>query len=182
MKDKIMAVDRKLIAAAVIVAFLVFSVLVAGRNGDTTKTNTESASAQEADREDGVEEGSENVEPEEAAQSEDNQATSESSIVYEYVAQAGDSHTEIARKAIQTYGIVNDVNLSPAQIIYAETSLTQAADSPVLDLGQQVSIEESAVREVIEKAAELSEAAEVLWAVYVVRVDFNTDHVGEAHQ
>lgn len=103
----------------------------------------------------------------------------DASVVYEYVAQSGDSYTAMARKATQTYGLRQDVSLSPAQIIFVETNLTQAAGSPVLFLGEQVTIEESSMEEWIEQAQELSEAEEAEWEQYVPVVDFNTDAVGE---
>jgi hypothetical protein len=44
---------------------------------------------------------------------------------YSYVAQSGDSYSLMARKAVQTYGLTSQTNLSQAQIIFAETSRTQ---------------------------------------------------------
>lgn len=99
---------------------------------------------------------------------------------YTYTAQPGDSYTLMARKAVQTYGINNNVNLSLAQIVYAETMLTQGADSPELNEGQEVTIQQADVKSWIEKAQDLSEADEVAWQPYTVGVDFNTDNVGES--
>jgi len=99
---------------------------------------------------------------------------------FKYVAQPGDSYTLMARKAIQTYGINNKVDLSKAQIIFAETMLTQNAGSPELNEGQSVAIKESDVKNQIEAAKKLSEEQEEAWGKYTVGVDFNTDKVGEA--
>ncbi len=103
----------------------------------------------------------------------------ETEAAFTYTAQPGDSYSLIARKAIQTYGIINKVDLSEAQIIYAETLLTQEAGSPELAEGQKVSIKESTVKSWVEKAQKLSESAEAAWNVYAQDADFNTDHVGE---
>lgn len=118
----------------------------------------------------------ENEEQPEQEQAEDQ----EQGDTYSYTAQAGDSYTVLARKAVQTHGLVNDVELSQAQIIFAETRLTQAANSPELAVGQAVEINESAVEDWVKAAQELSEEQEALWQQYVPGVDFNTDNNGEA--
>lgn len=99
---------------------------------------------------------------------------------YTYVAQPGDSYTQMARKAIQTYGIVNKVNLSGAQIIFAETNLTIAAGSPVLNQGQTVTIKQADVKNIVGEAQKLTDEQKNAWAYYVPFVDFNTDAVGQA--
>jgi hypothetical protein len=111
---------------------------------------------------------------------EDAPAPEAPAAVYSYVAQPGDSYSQIARKAVQTYGIDNKVNLSQAQIIYTETMLTQAAHSPFLNQGQKVSVKQADVKTWVEKAQKLTAAQEAAWQVYTVGVDFNTDRVGEA--
>lgn len=99
---------------------------------------------------------------------------------YIYRAQAGDSYSQMVRKAIQTYGINNDIKLSQAEILMAETNLTLLAGSPYLHLGQEVAIEVGAVANWMEKAQDMSAAEEAAWAHYVPGVEFNTDRVGEA--
>lgn len=116
---------------------------------------------------------------------EDNKKTTEQKDAkpaesYTYTAQSGDSYSLIARKAIQTYGIQNKVKLSQAQIIAAETKLTQAAGSPVLVVGQKVSIKKSDVKTQVEAVQKLSAAEQAEWQYYVQFADFNTDAVGEA--
>lgn len=119
----------------------------------------------------------EQAEPATTDASETDEAEEEDS--YSYTAQPGDSYTKIARKAVQTYGINEGINLSGAQIIYAETQLTQAADSPFLEIGQEVEVPRSDVATWVERAQSLSEQEVSLWNVYVPLVDFNTDSVGE---
>jgi hypothetical protein len=125
----------------------------------------------------------ETTQAETTEESESTEATEEvSSEKFTYVAQNGDSYTKMARKAVQTYGIQTSTNLSGAQIVFVETNLTLAAGSPVLTLGQEVSIDSSLVSEWVTKAGELNETQTAAWQVYADGVDFNTDAVGEARE
>ena len=98
---------------------------------------------------------------------------------YSYIAQSGDSYTKIVRKAVQTYGIKNKVNLSESRIVYAETNLTQEAKSPVLVKGQKVAISEATVKAWVEKAKKLSDKDATKWDAYTKNVNFDTRAVGE---
>ena len=100
-------------------------------------------------------------------------------VEYSYAAQPGDSYTKMARKSVQTYGLKSKINLSPAAIIFAETNLTKAANSPALDEGQKVEIKESAIHDWVDKAQDLTDSQEAAWNYYVQFVNFNTDSVGE---
>lgn len=113
-------------------------------------------------------------------QQKERQEEAEQADDYKYTAQPGDSYSLMARKAIQTYGINNNVNLSQAQIIYAETMLTQSAGSPELTEGQVTIIKSADVKSWVEKAQDLSEADEAAWNEYTEGVNFNTDNVGES--
>lgn len=101
---------------------------------------------------------------------------------FNYTAQPGDSYSLMARKAVQTFGIESSTNLSGAQIIFVETNLTKLAESPRLVLGQEVSISREVVQEWSEKAKSLSELEQAAWQVYANNANFNTNHVGEAHE
>lgn len=101
-------------------------------------------------------------------------------VTYTYVAQPGDSYSKIARKAVQTYGLKHKVDLSQSRIMYAETNLTQEADSPLLLQGQKVEIKESVIKSWVEKAKDLSNDQAAKWDKYTVGVNFNTDNVGES--
>ncbi len=105
---------------------------------------------------------------------------SKSSGLYTYTAQDGDSYSLMARKSVQHYSKDNKSNLNQAQIIFAETSLTQAAGSPQLEIGQKVTIKESDVKTVVEKAKKLSPAEQAAWAQYAAGANFDTSHVGES--
>ena len=126
----------------------------------------------------------ENTEQNEPQKTEDEatetETTEEDAVLYEYVAQAGDSFSKIARKAVQTYGLKHDVSLSQAQILFAETNLTLEASSPLLSQGEAVTVDEAAVKAWVDKAEDLSDEKEAAWAAYTVGVNFNTDNVGEA--
>jgi cytoskeletal protein RodZ len=144
-----------------------------------------SVSAQEGDIEEitPVTTQTEESTEEESSESDITEETTEESATtsnFDYVAQPGDSYSLMARKAVQTYGVINSVNLSGAQIIFVETNLTLAAGSPVLNLGQQVSIDGNLVSEWIEKAQALTEEQQAEWQPYVDRANFNTNSVGEA--
>ena len=109
-----------------------------------------------------------------------NESTPSEKTTYTYVAQPGDSYSLIARKAVQTYGAKFEVALSLAQIMYAETQLTQAAGSPYLTEGQEVAIEEDVVKQWVDKALALTAEEQAAWDYYAQMADFNTDAVGEA--
>ena len=117
---------------------------------------------------------------EESAESTEESAEEATTAVkFDYVAQPNDSYSLMARKAVQTYGINNSVNLSGAQIIFVETNLTLVAGSPVLSLGQQVSIDGKLVSEWVTKAQALTEKQQALWQLYANSANFNTDTVGQ---
>jgi hypothetical protein len=122
-----------------------------------------------------------NEEPSEEPQESTEESVAEAST-YDYVAQSGDSYSLIARKAVQTYGVINGVNLSGAQIVFVETNLTLAAGSPVLNLGENVSVSVDLVAEWVEKAQALTEEQQAAWQVYADNADFNTDTVGEVRE
>lgn len=113
-------------------------------------------------------------------QSENQEQSEEAKSPYSYTAQPGDSYTKIARKAVQTYGINNNVQLSQAQIIAAETFLTVEAGSPTLNEGQSIVLSEESVKSAVEKAKDLDEAAQARWEKYVSGVNFDTNNVGES--
>ncbi len=96
-----------------------------------------------------------------------------------YVARPGDTYAELARKAIQTYGIVNKINLSEAQIIAAETDLSAKAGFPELDINQIVEFSSVNVQVAVAFAQNLTANQLIAWQTYVSSVDFNTNDNGE---
>lgn len=97
---------------------------------------------------------------------------------YNYTAGMGDSYTQIVRKAVQTYGIVNNKDLGNARIVFIETTAALAAGSPELNEGQKVTISESDIKNWVEKAEKLSDADVAAWQTYVPFIDFNTNNIG----
>lgn len=115
---------------------------------------------------------SENESNEEAAEANDNEN-------YEYVAQPGDSYSQMARKALQTYGIETDGQIGAAGILFAETNIAHEAGWPMLNEGQTVTMSKESVKKWFDMAAKLTAEEKANWQYYVPFVDFNTNHVGE---
>lgn len=114
-----------------------------------------------------------------AEQQKKEQKDTAKAVTYNYVAQPGDTYSEMARKAVQTYGKKYNVKLSLGQILFAETNLTQQAGSPYLEVGQNVVVQEADAKNWIQKAQKLDASTVALWNAYVPGVDFNTNDVGE---
>jgi len=141
-------------------AFMLLSLNVSAQEGDTEVTPVTTSETEEV-----------------------TESTEESTTAtYDYIAQPGDSYSLMARKAIQTYGVNNSVNLSGAQIVYAETNMTKEASSPVLNLGQSVSINESTVKQWVENAQTLTVEQQSMWQSYANVANFNTNAVGESQE
>lgn len=115
-----------------------------------------------------------------APQNPSTEQTTTTPEAYTYTAQTGDSYSVLARKAIQTYGIETQTNLSGAQIVFAETNLTQEAGSELLETGQTVTITKADVQKWVDKAKDLTDSQKAAWQYYVSFVDFNTDAFGES--
>lgn len=98
---------------------------------------------------------------------------------YAYVAQTGDNYSVLARKAVQTMGILDNVNLSQAQIVAAETSLAAEAGFPELNEGQAVTFTTDAVKKAVEAVQKLDATQQAAWAYYVQFVNFDTRSNGE---
>ena len=111
-------------------------------------------------------------------QSESNK-NEENDVVYEYIAQPGDSYSKMARKAAQTYGLKYKKDLGVARIIYIETNMTNAAGSPFLKLGEKVEIKESNIKLWVQKSMKLSAQDLIAWGSYAPYINFNTDNVGQ---
>lgn len=141
------------------------------------KSNGESTDNKEGDK---VKEESRTDEaPKETEADTEAEAESTDQSSYNYTAQPGDSYSVLARKAVQTYGLVNDVRLSLAEILAAEAKLTLDANQPYLNEGQAVAINQADVKAAMDHAQGLSDEEEAVWATYVPYVDFDTRKHGE---
>lgn len=150
---------------------------VLGLSAISNSNNTNSSDKQAQSQTQGEENKDEDKSDEEK---QEDKTSSDSTETYSYVAQRNDSYTKLARKAVQTYSAKNKIDLSQAQIIYAETLITQKAGSPALRQGQEVTLNESTVKSWVEKAEKLSDSAKKAWGAYTAGVDFNTDKVGQS--
>ncbi len=73
----------------------------------------------------------------------------ESSVAYSYTATAGDSYTAFARDAIQQYIAQQNTPISASQALNAEVALANAAGSPLLEIGDVVTIAQADVATVL---------------------------------
>jgi len=86
---------------------------------------------------------------------------------YVYVAQPGDSYTELARASVIRYDLdTESIDLNAAQVTAAETWVTQDAGSPQIYVGQEVLVSKDLVQKYSEKAAGLSDEVKSKWQVY----------------
>lgn len=94
-------------------------------------------------------------------------AESENTENYVYTAKSGDSYTELSRSSIIKFDQENDeVELDAAQVTAAETWVTQAAGSPAINVGQQVSVSKASVEKFAKQADSLDEASIGRWKKY----------------
>lgn len=98
---------------------------------------------------------------------------------YHYVAQPGDSYSQMVRKAVQTYGIINKKELGEARIVAIETWAAAQAGWPLLSIGQSVTFKEEVIKDWIVKAEALTDEELAGWTQYTANVYFDTRHVGE---
>lgn len=70
---------------------------------------------------------------------------------YTYTAVLGDSYTALARDAINKYSTENNIKITDDQVLATEVQLANEAGSPMLDVGQTVSIPQSSLSSVIPK-------------------------------
>lgn len=99
--------------------------------------------------------------------------------IYSYTANAGDSYTQLVRKAVQTYGILHKEDLGTARIVSIETTASKQAGWPLLAEGQVVSFGESTIKTWVNQAMKLSDADVAAWATYAPYINFDTRDIGE---
>lgn len=87
---------------------------------------------------------------------------SESKDSYRFVAGSAESYTELARDVIARA----DSSLSSAERVAAETKLTQDAGAQYLEVGDQISIDKSAVQDAVDWAKALSAEQKSAWQYY----------------
>ena len=92
---------------------------------------------------------------------------------YTYVAKFGDSYTLLARSAVSRYMSDEKVDLTAAQRLYVETTLTNAAGSPMIDVDQQIVIAKDSVKAAADTAKGLTASEQEAWASYLPTVDLS---------
>lgn len=98
---------------------------------------------------------------------------------YHYVAQPGDSYTQLVRKAVQTYGVLQKKDIGNARIVAIETMLSEKAGWPALEIGQKVNFDEKQIATAVEQAMKLGDMDVAAWRTYVPFINFMTNHIGE---
>lgn len=91
---------------------------------------------------------------------------------YSYTAAAGDSLTGFARTAIAKQAATSKVSLSPAQRVYAETTVASKLGNKFLDIGQKVTIPQDILSSAIESAQKLDDRQQAAWQPYASLVDY----------
>lgn len=117
--------------------------------------------------------------PKQEASTKDKSRDDESTVMYSYTANSGDTYTQLVRKAVQTYGITHDEDVGVGRIIAIETRVAEQSGWPVLNEGQAVSFSEGLVKAWIDEATQLSDADLAAWATYAPYIDFDTRGIGE---
>ena len=98
---------------------------------------------------------------------------------YHYVAQPGDTYTQMVRKAVQTYGIIHKKEIGQPRIVAIETKASSAAGWPILSEGQSLEFTESNIAALVEAAMSMPEAEVAAWSQYTPYINFDTRMIGE---
>lgn len=85
---------------------------------------------------------------------------------YSFVAVAGDAYCLFARSAISDYNQANNLNLTGAQRIAAETFIISDAGFPRLAIGQQVTFSHDTIKNAVDKAMSLTPSQLDNWQPY----------------
>lgn len=119
------------------------------------------------------------VEKKEEPKKEELKKDSNQNLSYRYVANVGDTYAQMVRKAVQTYGIVNKVDLGQARIIAIETKVSAQNGFPHINVGQVIEFKQSDIKAWVDDAMKIQGQDLAAWQTYVPYVDFNTNHIGQ---
>lgn len=108
---------------------------------------------------------------------ESTEESNQNSSTFVYRAEAGDNLTQFVRKSIALYASNNEVELSDGQAIAAETWIVQDMGAYELNVGQEVTVEESAVADAVSRANGLEQAVANRWAAYGITRDVDVQPV-----
>ena len=98
---------------------------------------------------------------------------------HSYTAQAGDSLTIFARDAISAHAEEEEISLTPAQRVFAETTAVAKLGGELLEIGQKVTIPNDTVQAAIESAQKLSAESQAAWQPYAALVDYSVPAVAD---
>ncbi len=97
---------------------------------------------------------------------------------YEFITPRDCNLTLLTRRALQIYDAQNDaVVLSPAQTIFAETSIVQRLGSRHLDIGERVKIDKDLVEDFSYKSQDLTLVHLEAWNVYAEQASFDLGYI-----
>lgn len=99
-----------------------------------------------------------------AADANKSSAASPKAENYSAVASPGDSYTSHARAAVTKYLQSNKQTLSAEQAVAAESYIVTTAGSPLLEVGQTVTVDATTVSAAVTKASALSAGEQAAWA------------------
>jgi len=159
--------QNRVVIATVIVMLAIIGVIWLNQHNDSSsKKETDKQTAQQQAKKD------KQAADKKAAAEKQKQQQDEKSRDYTYTAAAGDSYTVFARHSVQAYAKTNGVELSKAQIIAAETTMTQKAGAPYLEVGDKLMIRHADLKASVDVAKALSPAQLTAWEQYVPYVVF----------
>lgn len=97
---------------------------------------------------------------------------------FEYIARRSNNLTLLVRRSLQLHDESNDqINLSEAQVIYAETNIVRQLGSFQLDVGQEVSVPIDLVKQFAQSSQSLTERETAAWNKYARRADFSLSDI-----
>lgn len=147
---------------------------------DETDKAKDESSAEESPAQEQAEEQTEAVETsksESKPERENKQPETKSTAVdYTFVARSGDSYALMARASIELYAETNHLELSPAQRVAAETFLIEKSGSPMLEIGQVITISAEDVKSAVDMAQSLSDDELAAWDYFADQIDFENDN------
>jgi hypothetical protein len=97
---------------------------------------------------------------------------------YQYVAVAGDNMSKLTRRSVDLYDQADDsIELTYAQVIFAETNIVQDAGPRLLDVGDSFEVPTSQIEKYIAEAPGLTEAQLAAWDGYAQNATFELEHI-----
>jgi hypothetical protein len=114
-----------------------------------------------------------------AAQTEERQSQDRTKTgAYEFVTPKGGSLSLLTRRALQLYDQNReDIELTPAAAMYAETNIVQAMGSRLLEIGERVRIERPLLDRFTDRSQSLSRQTLAAWSNYASQADFSISNI-----